>query len=104
MIGEILGAIRIEAILGGALAGLAYGLSGYFKAVNADLKGDYSNLDWTKLGITVLAAGVCGGIAGARGLGISVVESSSLGAMVAIVADKVVKGISAWWNNRKKKK
>jgi len=99
---ELLGAIRWEAIAGGALAGLAYGLTGYFKAVHADEKGDYSVLDWQKLGITVMAAGVCGGIAGLKGLGISVVESSSLGAMVAIMADKVIKGISSWWKNRKK--
>jgi len=104
VLAEILGQIRFEAIAGGAVAGLAYGLSGYFKSVQADSKGDYGSMDWQKLGITVLAAAVCGGVAGARGLGISVVEASTMGGMIAIVADKTVKGVVAWWNNRKKTK
>ena len=98
----VLELIRVEAILGGAVAGLGYGLSAYFR--NIQKTGDkdkYKNLDWGKLSITVGVAAICGGIAGARGVGISVVESSAAGGMVAIVVEKLYKGVKEWLANRK---
>lgn len=98
----VLELIRVEAIFGGAIAGLGYGLSAYFR--NIQKTGDkdkYKNLDWGKLTITVVVAAVCGGIAGARGIGISVVESSAAGGMVAVVVEKLYKGAKEWWMKRK---
>ena len=53
--------------------------------------------------MTVLTAAVMGGIAGARGIGISVVESSTLGGMVAIIVEKVVKGTRDCMKKKKTK-
>ena len=99
---EILSMVRVEAVVGGAVAGLGYGLSGYFRnRMKTGDKPKYDAIDWGKLSITVGTAAVCGGIAGARGIGISVVEASSAGAFVAIIVEKVVKGIREWIANRK---
>ena len=76
----------VESIIGGLIAGAAYGIVGYVKA-----KGDDSdiNFDWNDFGITVVGSALIGGYAFYSGGAIDVVSASAVGVVVTQAVRKL---------------
>jgi hypothetical protein len=75
----------IEGLIGGAIAGVAYGIVGYVKA-NENL----DNFDWKQFGSTVLGSAVIGAYAFYVSGSIDVVSASAVGVVVTQFSKKIV--------------
>jgi hypothetical protein len=75
----------IEGLIGGAVAGVAYGIVGY---VNS--KKEFEDFDWLQFGSTVLGSAVIGAYAYYIGGSIDVVSAGAVGVVVTQAAKKIV--------------
>jgi hypothetical protein len=75
----------IEGLIGGAIAGIGYGIVGYVKN-----KEDFEDFDWKQFGSTVLGSAFIGAYAFYVGAGIDVVSAGAIGVVVTQAAKKIV--------------
>lgn len=85
----------IEGLIGGAIAGVAYGIVGYVKANE-----DFESFDWIKFSSTVLGSAVIGAYAFYAGVGIDIVSAGAIGVVVTQAAKKIVSIIVKELNKR----
>ena len=84
----------IEGLIGGLIAGAAYGIIGY--ARNKDMV----NFDWKQFGTTVAGAAVIGAYAQQSGLAIDVVSASAIGVVITQTAKKIFNSIYEWLEDK----
>ena len=75
-------------IISGVVGGVIFGFSGYLKNQKKD-----EGFDCTKLGITVLVAGIIGAIAGYTGMEYGAAADATLAGGLGLVAENLVKGV-----------
>jgi hypothetical protein len=75
----------IEGLIGGAIAGVAYGIVGYVKS-----KKDFEDFDWKQFSSTVLGSAVIGAYAFYVGGSIDVVSAGAIGVVVTQFSKKIV--------------
>jgi hypothetical protein len=75
----------IEGLIGGAVAGVSYGIIGYVKS-----KEDFEDFDWVQFGSTVLGSAVIGAYAFYVSGSIDVVSASAVGVVVTQFSKKIV--------------
>jgi hypothetical protein len=76
----------VEGLIGGLIAGAAYGIIGYVKAKDNDSE---ITFDWNDFGITVVGSAIIGGYSVYSGLGIDVVSASAIGVVVTQAVRKL---------------
>ncbi len=88
----------IEGIIGGLIAGAAYGIVGFVK--NKGEYGSFEDFNWRAFGSTVLGSAIIGGIASYSGQGIDIVAASAIGVVTMQFVKKVFSVVMRFFEDK----